>query len=753
VAEIPQATIGPGTELDGFVIDEVAGRGGMGVVYRARQRQPERIVALKVIAAGLADDPQFGARFRREATIAAQIEHPNVIPVHAVGEARGVLYIAMRFVDGNDLRTLLARQGRIEPRRAATIVDQAAQALDAAHAHGLVHRDVKPANILIATIGGRDHVYLSDFGISRHVEGSQGLTGTGAFLGTIDYVSPEQARGERVDARADVYSLGCVLFEALSGSVPFPFDSDLAKLYARDSKPPPSILDRVPELSEAFELVLSRAMAKSPDERYQSAGDLGRAAVAAALGEPLPGFERIVAVGEAAPEGPEARAAATEPFTTRATGGASQVGTRRPAAATELMESTADTDATATASAGAAVRRRRMLGGALIIAVAAAIGIALAVSRGGSRTNHAATHVVKGGGATTLKVPTQYRTVEAAIKAARPGQTIAIAGGTFREQVTIDKNLVLTGAGANSTTIRAPRSLVPGLGGLRTIVTVVGPVHVAISKLRIAGPAAGSCTSPASINTGILVGQAATLSLRSAAVTDIRDTPAECIRPEARAIAVGLAPNGGQTTPGHATITDDVISGYGDEGIDVAGAGSMATITNSRISGVGSAPGQFVAGIFVKRGASARITGNTITANHCTSPAAAAAVRGGKACGPDPLTQSHDEGIVVVKGGTSTVISGNTLSGNDVGIYLWNSSLCCTVTGNTLAKNWFFGDLIRNTNESLNGGVISGGQIGIGVVADKSNTTVYLHGVSIRQTSVAETQPYTPGAYRATVVR
>ncbi|MEA2266459.1 MAG: hypothetical protein QOE27_2042, partial [Solirubrobacteraceae bacterium] len=207
--------IAPGDVVGGFAIEAIAGRGGMGVVYRARQTRPDRLVAVKVIAPDLADDPAFRARFERESAIAAQIEHPNVIPVHAVGEDRGILFIAMRFVSGIDLRTLIAQEGRLEPRRAATIVDQVAQALDAAHGHGLVHRDVKPANVLLAAAGGRDHVYLTDFGLSRHVEGSQGVTGTGAFLGTIDYVAPEQARAERVDARTDVYSLGCVLFHAL----------------------------------------------------------------------------------------------------------------------------------------------------------------------------------------------------------------------------------------------------------------------------------------------------------------------------------------------------------------------------------------------------------------------------------------------------------------------------------------------------------------------------------------------------------
>jgi hypothetical protein len=284
-SDIP-GPIGPGSELDGFVIEAVAGRGGMGLVYRARQRQPDRIVALKVISVELAGTPEFRARFVRESTIAAQIEHPNVIPVYAVGEAGGVLYLAMRFVDGVDLRALLAQDGRLAPFRAAAIVDQVAQALDAAHARGLVHRDVKPANILISTVGGRDHVYLSDFGLSRHVEGSHGLTGTGAFLGTIDYVAPEQARGGAVNAQTDVYALGCVLFHALTGTVPYPRDSDMAKLYAHGAEPPPSALERAPDLPVGFDAVLACAMAKVPEDRYAAAGDLGRAALAAAAPSP-----------------------------------------------------------------------------------------------------------------------------------------------------------------------------------------------------------------------------------------------------------------------------------------------------------------------------------------------------------------------------------------------------------------------------------------------------------------------------------
>lgn len=291
----------PGSVLGGFVIEEAAGRGGMGVVYRARQLRPERVVALKVISPELANDPAFQDRFERESEIAAQIEHPNVIPVYAVGDEAGVFYLAMRFVVGTDLRATLTREGRLEPQRAALIVDQVAQALDAAHAHGLVHRDVKPSNVLVATNGGREHVYLTDFGLSRRVESSQGLTATGALVGTIDYIAPEQARGERVDARTDVYSLGCMLFHLLTGTVPFPRPNDVAKLYAHTAEPPPAARERVAELPPALDDVLARAMAKDPDDRFPSAGDLGRAALAAVGDTRVADGERSVATGAAAP--------------------------------------------------------------------------------------------------------------------------------------------------------------------------------------------------------------------------------------------------------------------------------------------------------------------------------------------------------------------------------------------------------------------------------------------------------------------
>src|SRR4051794_33548799 len=223
------ADLAPGDVFAGHRIEDVAGRGGMGVVYRAMQLGLDRIVALKLITPALAGDPDFRARFVRESRAAASIEHPHVIPIFSAGEEQDVLYISMRFVDGQDLRALLRADGPLEPRRAARIVAQVAAALDAAHERGLVHRDVKPANILLTPT---DHAYLTDFGLTKRVgEGATQVSRPGGWVGTLGYVSPEQVRGERIDARADVYALGAVLFHALTGGPPFAADTDEAMLY------------------------------------------------------------------------------------------------------------------------------------------------------------------------------------------------------------------------------------------------------------------------------------------------------------------------------------------------------------------------------------------------------------------------------------------------------------------------------------------------------------------------------------------
>jgi hypothetical protein len=288
-----------GSVFAGYRLEAVAGRGGMGVVYRARQLRPDRLVALKVIAPDYAQDPVFRQRFERESEVAASLEHPNVIPVYQVDEVDGLLFLAMRFVDGADLHTLVG--SGLEPMSAVRIIEQVAGALDAAHAAGLVHRDVKPANVLVSDVGGRPHAYLTDFGLAQRTAASRGLTKTGTFMGTVDYAAPEQIRGERVDARTDVYALACVLYESLTREVPYPRDSAPAAMFAHLDAPPPSVVEHAAGLPPATDEVIKRGMAKRPDERYPSAGDLAQAAVAVFEDRPATRGERTVAVGEAAP--------------------------------------------------------------------------------------------------------------------------------------------------------------------------------------------------------------------------------------------------------------------------------------------------------------------------------------------------------------------------------------------------------------------------------------------------------------------
>ena len=224
-----------GTELAGYRLEALIGRGGMGVVYRAHDLALDRDVALKLLAPHLADDVSFRERFLTESRVAASLEHPNVVPIHDAGEIDGQLYIAMRLVEGSDLKEVL-RDGPLEPARAVRVLEQIAGALDAAHARGLVHRDVKPSNVLLDEGG---HVYLADFGLSRYLGDAALPLGPAKSLGTADYVAPEQIRGEEVDGRADVYALGCMLYECLTGQPPFWRGTDAATLYAQLEEPPP----------------------------------------------------------------------------------------------------------------------------------------------------------------------------------------------------------------------------------------------------------------------------------------------------------------------------------------------------------------------------------------------------------------------------------------------------------------------------------------------------------------------------------
>ena len=264
--------VNPGDQFGPYKIESVLGRGGMGTVYLATHSRLERRVAVKLIASELADDPQFRARFLRESQLAASLDHPHVIPIYDAGEIDGVLYLAMRHVDGPSLQKLIRDRGALSRADTLRIAEQIGGALDAAHAAELIHRDLKPANILLAD----GHAYLCDFGLAKRAD-SEAMTQAGSFLGTVDYCSPEQIRGERLDGRADVYSLGCVLYHCLSGEPPYARDSEIAVLQAHLNDPPP-------ELAPDVDGVFAKAMAKDREDRYETAG-----ALAAGLREALAG--------------------------------------------------------------------------------------------------------------------------------------------------------------------------------------------------------------------------------------------------------------------------------------------------------------------------------------------------------------------------------------------------------------------------------------------------------------------------------
>ena len=284
-----------GTVVAGYRILEQAGSGGMGVVYRAEETGlGGRPVALKLLPAALAGDPDFRARFLREMRVAAAIDHPNIVPIYRAGEDRGLLYLAMRYVHASDLRHVLEAEGRLDPARALAILGQVARALDAAHARGLVHRDVKPGNILLAPPvldGDPEHVYLVDFGLARSDSDDRSIGGAGSFLGTPRYAAPEQAAGRQVDGRADGYALGCVLYECLTGQPPFPGGSGEAVLLAHLEAPPPRVTTLRPDLPPAIDQVVARAMAKPPADRFPTCRALitaARAALSSPAGSTAP---------------------------------------------------------------------------------------------------------------------------------------------------------------------------------------------------------------------------------------------------------------------------------------------------------------------------------------------------------------------------------------------------------------------------------------------------------------------------------
>ncbi|MGO9790461.1 MAG: protein kinase domain-containing protein [Solirubrobacteraceae bacterium] len=303
-----------GSVVGGYRIDGLLSRGGMGMVYRATNLALNRGYALKVIAPELAQDDQFRERFKREIRIAAALDHPNVVAIHYAGEHEGMLFLAMDFVDGTNLREMIARDGALAPERAVAILAQVTSALDAAHHKGLVHRDVKPANILISEKDGVEHAYLTDFGLAKRFDNATAVTSKGAVVGTVDYMPPEQITGDSTDARTDIYALGCVFFQMLTGKVPYERDNSVATLFAHVYDSPPSLVGPAAAAHPTLGPVIARAMAKSPADRYLSAGDFARDAAAALQGSRYAGPPTIVATGEARLEA----IAASEPATARA---------------------------------------------------------------------------------------------------------------------------------------------------------------------------------------------------------------------------------------------------------------------------------------------------------------------------------------------------------------------------------------------------------------------------------------------------
>ena len=399
-----------GTEFAGYRITRVIGRGGMSCVYAAEHIRLGRPVALKVLAPMLSADEAFRARFVRESQLAATLDHPNIVPIYDAGEADGVLYIAMRLVRGDDLGALIEREGPLSLGRALAIVEQVGGALDQAHTQGLIHRDVKPANILLERPS--EWAYLTDFGVVKETS-SRGLTKTGYFLGTFEYAAPEQIEGKDVDGRTDVYALGCVLYECLTAEAPFPAETEGSMIHAHLVEPPPRLTSKRPDLPPAINDVIAKAMAKTMEDRYSTCDELVRALRALATGgaqtadraasmpQPIQGAPPTVLTGPAPPVD-------TSPPAAAAADPAPELGSRQPqtgsdgsAPAGGQVEATLPAPTDPRNPRTVALTPRRLAGGAVVVLalVAAAVAAAILLTQGGKTTGSATTGST--GGATT----------------------------------------------------------------------------------------------------------------------------------------------------------------------------------------------------------------------------------------------------------------------------------------------------------------------------------------------------------------
>jgi serine/threonine protein kinase len=379
-----------GDEFAGYRLVSLIGHGGMSIVYRAEHIGLERTVALKLLSPQVSEDEDFRERFQRESKVAAALEHPNIIPIYEAGEENGVLYIAMRYVEGADLKSRLKQNGPLEEHQVVVLVSQVAAALEAAHGKGLVHRDVKPANILIAAgagVEGSDHAYLSDFGVVKNTAAA-GLTKTGLFVGTADYASPEQIEGKPLDARADIYSLGCVTYEALTATPTYEKDSEVAMMYAHLLEPPPKLTEKRPDLPPEVDEVIAKAVAKSKEDRYerptefalalkQAVGAGAASGVSAVAAQP--GAGETVLAGASVVAGAQAEKQAEPP---------SQPPPSQPPPSQLLpSESPPSQPPAAGTRSGGGNRRKLLIAGGILAVVVAAVLIPLLAFSGGNSSS------------------------------------------------------------------------------------------------------------------------------------------------------------------------------------------------------------------------------------------------------------------------------------------------------------------------------------------------------------------------------
>jgi YVTN family beta-propeller protein len=540
-----------GTEIAGYRIESVLGRGGMGVVYVARHLRLDRTVALKVVSPELAEDPKFRDRFVRESRLAASLEHPNIVPIHDAGEADGVLYLAMRLVQGTDLKSLISEDGGLDPARTVKLLDQVAGALDAAHQAGLVHRDVKPGNVLVASPGTPgEHAYLSDFGLTKRMTSDSGLTGTGQFVGTLDYAAPEQFEGKQLDGRADVYSLGCVLYECLTGEIPYRRDNQAALVYAHLMAEPPKVTATKPGLPGAIDDVVAKGMAKKPEDRYATAGELidgakdalGEAASAGArttgptvIAPPTPpsGLRRLTArPARIAIAAVLVLAIALGAFVLLSKGGAGKEG-----------PSTASTGGGATAGVAGKDRVVR-----IDLATRRIVSIPVGKSPSAVAVSSESVWVANANDGTVSRIDPANARVTAVIRVGRGPQSIAIDGGMVWVANELSNSVSMIDPGTNeAVTIPLPGTPV-------TVAAADGVVLVGIHRQPVGGPGT--------------------------------DTPVLRIDEESRAASQGALVPGG-FDEGHV----DVAGGYG-----AGWAGSDAGILVKMDPATGRSIGRFVVG-------------------------------------------------------------------------------------------------------------------------------------------------------------